>query len=40
MEAAQLGLIAPILVAPPDRIRDVAARAELDISALLLELGA
>jgi phosphate acetyltransferase len=32
VEAARLGLIAPILVAPPDRIRDVAARAELDIS--------
>src|SRR5215472_14473552 len=36
VEAAQLGLISPILVAPPDRIRDVAARAELDISAFPL----
>jgi phosphate acetyltransferase len=36
VEAAQLGLISPILVAPPDRIRDLAARAELDISAFPL----
>src|SRR3984893_12042096 len=32
VEAARLGLIAPILVGPPDRGRDVAERAELDIS--------
>jgi phosphate acetyltransferase len=37
VEAAQLGLISPILVAPPDRIRDVAARADLDISAFPLK---
>jgi phosphate acetyltransferase len=40
VEAAQLGLITPILVAPPDRIRDVAARAELDISAFPLRESA
>jgi phosphate acetyltransferase len=40
VEAAQLGLISPILVAPPERIRDVAARAELDISAFLLKESA
>ena len=33
VEAARLGLIAPILVGPAARIRDVAARAGLDISA-------
>jgi phosphate acetyltransferase len=32
VEAAALGLIAPILVAPPTRIRDVADEAGLDIS--------
>ena len=32
VEAARLGLIAPILVGPPDRIRAVAERAGLDIS--------
>ncbi len=32
VEAARLGLIAPILVGPPDRVRDVAERAGLDIS--------
>jgi phosphate acetyltransferase len=32
VEAAGLGLLAPILVAPPARVRDVAARAGLDIS--------
>jgi len=32
VEAAGLGLIAPMLVAPPARIHDVAKRAELDIS--------
>jgi phosphate acetyltransferase len=37
VEAARLGLIAPILVGPPDRIRDVAKRAELDISGFPLE---
>jgi phosphate acetyltransferase len=37
VEAARLGLIAPILVAPPDRIPDVAARAELDISGFPLK---
>ena len=30
VEAARLGLIAPILVGPPDRVRDIAERAELD----------
>jgi phosphate acetyltransferase len=40
VEAARLGLIAPILVAPPDRIRDVAARAELDISGFPLREAA
>ena len=34
VEAARLNLIAPILVGPAARIRDVAARAELDISGL------
>jgi phosphate acetyltransferase len=37
MEAARLGLITPILVAPPDRIGDVAERAGLDISGLPLK---
>ena len=32
VEAARLGLIAPILVGPPERIRGVAERAGLDIS--------
>ena len=32
VEAARLGLIAPILVGPPDRVRGVAERAGLDIS--------
>jgi phosphate acetyltransferase len=40
VEAARLSLIAPILVAPPDRIRDVAARAELDISGFPLKESA
>jgi phosphate acetyltransferase len=40
VEAAKLGLIAPILVGPPDRIRDVAKRAELDISGFPLEASA
>ncbi len=40
VEAARLGLIAPILVGPPDRIRDVAERAELDISGFPLKASA
>jgi phosphate acetyltransferase len=36
VEAAGLGLIAPILVGPPGRIREVAKRAGLDISAFPL----
>src|SRR6476646_10587575 len=40
VEAAKLGLIAPILVGPPDRIRDVAERVELDISGVPLEASA
>jgi len=40
VEAAQLGLISPILVGPPDRIRDVAARAKLDIAAFPLKESA
>jgi phosphate acetyltransferase len=40
MEAARLGLITPILVAPPDRIGDVAERAGLDISSLPLKESA
>ena len=32
VEAARLGLIAPILVGPPARIRDAAEQAEADIS--------
>jgi phosphate acetyltransferase len=36
VEAARLGLLRPILVGPPVRIRDVAARASLDISAFEL----
>src|SRR5215831_19273192 len=39
-EAARLGLIAPILVGPPDRVRDVAERAELDISGFPLKESA
>ena len=35
-EAARLGLLRPILVGPPTRIRDVAAKATLDISAFEL----
>ncbi len=34
VEAAKLGLIAPILVGPPARIKEVAARWGLDISAM------
>src|SRR5438132_9056963 len=40
VEAARLGLIAPILVGPPDRIRDVAERTGLDISGFTLEESA
>jgi phosphate acetyltransferase len=40
VEAARLGLIAPILVGPPDRIRDVAERAGLDISGFPLKESA
>ncbi len=34
VQAAQLDLIEPILVGPPERIRGIAARAGLDISAI------
>ena len=37
VEAARLGLIAPILVGPPARIRDAAERAGLDISGFPLK---
>jgi phosphate acetyltransferase len=40
VEAARLGLIAPILVGPPDRIRAVAERAGLDISGFPLKESA
>src|SRR5215467_2086040 len=40
VEAARLGLITPILVAPPDRIGDVAERAGLDISGFPLKESA
>jgi len=40
VEAARLGLITPILVGPPDRIRDIAERAGLDISGFLLKEAA
>ena len=36
VEAAKLGLIAPILVGPPERIRATAAEADLDISQFTL----
>jgi phosphate acetyltransferase len=39
-EAAKLGLIAPILVGPPTRIRDAAQQAEADISGFPLEESA
>ena len=39
-EAARLGLIAPILVGPPTRIRDAAQKAEADIAAFPLEESA
>ena len=37
VEAARLGLIAPILVGPPDRIHDIAERSGLDISGFPLK---
>jgi phosphate acetyltransferase len=40
LEAARLGLIAPILVGPPERIRATAAEADLDISAATLVASA
>jgi phosphate acetyltransferase len=40
VEAARLGLIAPILVGPPERIRGVAERAGLDISGFPLKEAA
>ena len=40
VEAARLGLIAPILVGPPDRVRAVAERAGLDISGFPLKASA
>jgi phosphate acetyltransferase len=40
VEAARLGLIAPILIGPPDRIRAVADRAGLDISGFPLRESA
>ncbi len=40
VEAARLGLIAPILVGPPTRIRDAAQKAESDISAFPIEASA
>ena len=40
VEAAQLGLIAPILVGPPARIREAAQQAEADISSFPLEESA
>jgi phosphate acetyltransferase len=40
VEAARLGLIAPILVGPPDRVRSVAVRAGLDISGFPLKESA
>jgi phosphate acetyltransferase len=40
VEAARLGLIGPILVGPPGRIRDTAERAGLDISRFPLEASA
>ena len=40
VEAARLGLIDPILVGPPARIRDAAQQAEADISGFPLEASA
>jgi phosphate acetyltransferase len=36
VEAAKLGLIEPILVGPPERIRSLAARCKLDISGMAI----
>jgi phosphate acetyltransferase len=40
VEAAKLGLIAPILVGPPARIRDAAQQAEADVSSFPIEASA
>jgi phosphate acetyltransferase len=40
IEAARLGLIAPILVGPPARIRDAAERAEAAVSDFPIEESA
>src|ERR1700759_2875460 len=40
VEAAKLGLIAPILVGPPTRIRDAAERAEAEIADFPVEESA
>jgi len=40
VEAAKLGLIAPILVGPPARIREAAQQAEADISGFPLDESA
>ena len=40
VEAAKLGLIAPILLGPPARIREAAQQAEADISSFPLEESA
>ena len=40
VEAAKLGLIAPILVGPPARIRDAAQQAEADASSFPIEASA
>src|SRR3954464_15461762 len=40
VEAARLGLIAPILVGPPDRVRAVADEADIDISPFTLVASA
>src|SRR5437660_2157502 len=40
VEAAKLGLIAPILIGPPARIRDAAQQAEADVSSFPIEASA
>jgi phosphate acetyltransferase len=40
VEAAKLGLIEPILVGPPARIRDAAQQAEADVSSFPIEASA
>src|SRR5215471_2726285 len=40
VEAAKLGLIAPVLVGPPARIHDAARQAEAEISSFPLEESA